>query len=200
MKTNKLFVVILALILTMSMTATAFADDADPRKVTISSIENGSNQASIPVTGTFNYTGDSGATVYSVDVAWGAMSFTYTVSSDGVWQPTSHTYTASTSEGGVWAASGNDITVTNHSNASVKAAFAFSSDNISTSKDVSGSFYENANGSGNAKTEFTLESAVGKTYAEAYNNTTYLFLSGALDKDHTANTKIGTVTVTLSAA
>lgn len=62
-------------------------------------------------------------TVYSVDISWGAMDFTYTETGTREWNPADHTYSDEAT--GSWKAEGNTITVTNHSNAEVTADFAF---------------------------------------------------------------------------
>ena len=54
--------------------------------------------------------------VYRVDIAWEAMTFTYTEGNQGTWNPTNHTY--SNPEVGTWSDAAK-ITVTNHSNAPV---------------------------------------------------------------------------------
>lgn len=192
MKTRKLFVVILALVLTMSMTATAFADD------TITSLNDSVNA---DVSGTYNKT-TSGDVVYSVDVTWGAMDFTYNVSSTGTWNPKTHEYdaTADTPIGWTYTEDHNKFTVTNHSNAGVKAIFAFANlGEGSTSSNVNGNFNSTTKGDGTAKDAITLATAVGTASTEAPTDTTYLILSGELGSSHTQGEKIGTVTVTLAA-
>ena len=61
--------------------------------------------------------GIEGGTVYSVDIAWEDMSFTYKCESADTWDPINHTYN-STAEDADWTEeSVGTITVTNHSNA-----------------------------------------------------------------------------------
>ena len=72
--------------------------------------------------------GGAGGTVYSVDITWGDMAFTYTAEA-GIWDPATHKTTDA--EGGVWTVDkdgGNTITVTNHSNTGVTAAFSYAAD------------------------------------------------------------------------
>lgn len=72
--------------------------------------------------------GGAGGTVYSVDITWGDMAFTYTAEA-GIWDPATHKTTGA--EGGVWTVDsegGNTITVTNHSNTGVTAAFSYAAD------------------------------------------------------------------------
>ena len=145
--------------------------------------------ASHDVTATYvdGSSGGAGGTVYSVDIAWGDMAFTYTAEA-GIWDPTNHTYTGA--EGGVWKVDkegGNTITVTNHSNTDVTAAFSYAADAGFTG--ISGSF-DNAS--------LALKSAVGTEVANAPSGTAALTLDGALGSDTTANTTIGTITVTLN--
>lgn len=127
-------------------------------------------------------------TVYDVDVAWGAMEFTYTVSGTKTWDAAKHDYTVSTSD--AWSASGNEIRVTNHSNAAVKAAFSFEA--LAAYSTVNGIFSEN---------ELSLPTAEGKAVdAAELTGKTALTLSGELHKDTTDMTKVGTVTVTIREA
>lgn len=131
--------------------------------------------------------GGAGGTVYNVDIAWGDMAFTYTAAA-GTWDPAKHAYTGA--EGGTWAVDkegGNTITVTNHSNADVTAAFSYAAAEGFTG--ISGSF---------DKESLALKSAVGTEVANAPSGTAALTLDGALGSDTTANTTIGTITVTLN--
>ena len=61
--------------------------------------------------------------VYSVDVTWGKMEFTYSVSGTREWNPETHEYADKTSAG--WKAEGNDVTVVNHSNTDVTVHFTY---------------------------------------------------------------------------
>ena len=132
--------------------------------------------------------GGAGGKVYSVDITWGDMAFTYTAEA-GIWDPANHTYTGA--EGGAWTVDnkdgGNTITVTNHSNTDVTAVFSYAA--ASSFEGISGSF-DNAS--------LALKSAVGTEVANAPTGTAALTLTGALGSDTTANTTIGTITVTLN--
>lgn len=139
------------------------------------------------VDGSSGGTGGAGGTVYNVDITWGDMAFTYTAEA-GTWNPANHTYTGA--EGGVWTVDkdgGNTITVTNHSNTGVTAAFSYAADTDFTG--ITGTF-DNAS--------LNLESAVGTTVEAAPKATTSLSLAGALGSTTADNTKIGTITVTLN--
>lgn len=145
--------------------------------------------ASHDVTATYraDSSGGAGGTVYSVDITWGDMAFTYTAEA-GIWDPTNHTYTGA--EGGAWAVDkegGNTITVTNHSNADVTAVFNYAA--ASGFEGISGTF-DNA--------RLDLRTAVGTAVDEAPNGTAALSLSGALGSSTADNAKIGTITVTLN--
>ena len=52
--------------------------------------------------------------VYSVDISWGTMQFTYAESGSLTWNPNDHSYDGTTTTG--WTAKGYTVTVTNHSN------------------------------------------------------------------------------------
>ena len=130
--------------------------------------------------------GGAGGKVYSVDIVWGDMAFTYTAAA-GVWDPATHTTTSST--GGVWSVNntdGNKIKVTNHSNAEITAKFSYAAD----------AGYEGITGKFD-RTSLTLQTAVGTAVASAPSDSAALTLEGALASTATASTKIGTITVTL---
>ena len=173
-----------ALVLTLAMVfslapLSAYAD----------TITAGGGTASHDVKATYraDSSGGAGGTVYSVDITWGDMAFTYTAEA-GIWDPAKHAYTGA--EGGAWTVdkdSGNTITVTNHSNADVTAAFSYAAAEGFTG--ISGSF---------DKESLALKTAVGTEVANAPKGTAALTLTGALGSDTAANTTIGTITVTLN--
>ena len=154
-------------------------------------ITTGGGTASHDVTATYRADSSGGAGAggkgYSVDITWGDIAFTYTAEA-GIWDPATHKTTDA--EGGVWTVDkdgGNTITVTNHSNTGVTAAFSYAAD--TGFEGITGTF-DNAS--------LNLESAVGTTVDEAPNGTAALSLSGALGSTTADNTKIGTITVTLN--
>lgn len=129
-----------------------------------------------------------GSTVYSVDITWGDMAFTYTAGSAGTWNPNTHSLTGGT--GGAWApdtSDGNKITVTNHSNAGVTATLTYTAETAFSG--ITGTF---------SKTSLSLATAEGTTVANAPSGYTTLSLAGALASSTADGTKIGTITVTLS--
>ena len=125
-------------------------------------------------------------TVYSVDVAWDSMEFTYTVDSEGTWNPATHQVDGASE--GQWSGDG-DVKVTNHSNAKVNVAVTYAAE--SSYSDITGSF---SNGT------FELATAEGTQVDSAPNQTATLTLSGELDKSVDTSTKLGTATVTITAA
>ena len=116
MNMKKLVSMLAVAALTCTMGTTAFAADQD-------GVSTGSYPADVK--GTYQ-AGSSGAVVYSVDIAWTDMSFTYTGAGEGTWDPETHQYSGSSE--GAWTASDDSITVTNHSNAAVKATAKFEAD------------------------------------------------------------------------
>ena len=166
---KKILALILALSLVMSLNISAFAATV------------GIGDQNIDVEGKYQ---DNTAvpTVYSVDITWGAMQFTYTESGAMNWNPANHTYSDNTSTG--WIANGNTVTVTNHSNAAVTTSFAFSA--LADYSTVTGSF---------DLTSEILEAGVEGAYADADKVTTTLTLVGSLANTVTDYTKIGTITV-----
>ncbi|WP_296069192.1 hypothetical protein [uncultured Gemmiger sp.] len=131
--------------------------------------------------------GGAGSTVYSVDITWGDMAFTYKAEA-GTWDPKTHSFTGA--DGGAWTVDkegGNKIKVTNHSNAEITASIAYTP--APGYDSISGSF---------DKTSLVLATAVDTEVSNAPNDSAALTLTGALDSKTAANTKIGTITVTLN--
>lgn len=123
--------------------------------------------------------------VYSVDVTWGKMEFTYSVGGTRTWNPATHLYDENVTAG--WTEDGNGITVVNHSNAEVN--FAFTAQAAAGFEAIALNF---------DTSRAMLASAVNTTYAAAPAHTITVTPSGALTEDTTAGTVIGTITVTLS--
>ena len=172
---KKFVFILLTLALVLVMSTTAFAE----------TIENNPGSQDIDVNAKY-VDGVSVPTSYSVDVTWGAMEFTYTVSGTKTWDPETHTYTASTQS--AWTAGGNTITVTNHSNTDITASFAFSA--LTAYDTVTGSF---------SSTSLMLPTAEGKAVNDpVLIGKTSLTLGGTLASDITAFTNVGTVIVTIS--
>ena len=123
---------------------------------------------------------DTSTIVYSVDVEWKDVSFSYSAGTTK-WNPEKHDYSAS-GDSAEWTDATGSVIVTNHSNADVDVAVTFEkASNGSATVDVTNGL-------------FTLASAVDKTAADS--KTASLTASGT----PTSSAKIGTITVTVSAA
>lgn len=120
------------------------------------------------------------ATVYSVDIVWTDVYFKYD-SASSVWNPNTHTYTTSGESN--WIDNSASVTVTNHSNTSVGVKVAFEQ-----SSPQNGSATVAVN-----NPQFTLESAVNTSVANAPTKTATLTASGT----PTSNAAIGKVKVTV---
>lgn len=122
-------------------------------------------------------------TVYSVDISWGAMKFTYTETGTRTWNPADHSYNGEPS--GAWEAEGNTITVTNHSNADVTADFAF----------------QPAEGITGLDGKFSVpQGSLAAGEVGHYNDAESVQSSLTLDGSYTGNTEmttVGSVTVTI---
>ena len=174
----------LALVLTLAMVfslapLSAYAD-------TITGL-GGTASCDVKATYVAGSSGGAGGTVYSVDIVWGDMAFTYTEEA-GVWNPETHQTTGA--GGGIWSVNnsgGNKIKVTNHSNKEITANFSYAA--TVGYEGITGKFDQ---------TSLTLQSAVNTEVANAPNGSAALSLEGALDSNTAANTTIGTISVTLS--
>ena len=163
---KKILTSILALTLVASMSFQTFAVTND-----------GTTGTEIEVNGTFTAAADP-SIVVSADVTWDELSFTYQ-DGDKHWDAEKHIDVA---DEGAWETTKKNITVTNHSNTSIKASFEFAAD------------VEGLNGSFD-KTEFVLASAENTTTENAPTDTTAFGISGsAIKKDQ----KIGTITVKIT--
>ncbi len=122
--------------------------------------------------------------VYSVNIVWGAMEFTYGDSGSRMWQPDSHTYSTVPSAG--WTERGNTVTVTNHSNRGVTVGFAYAK--AAGYEDIGGTF---------STASRVLAAGVENKPDEADSVTSTLTLSGTLDSGVTSFTRVGTITVSI---
>lgn len=98
----------LVLVMIFGLSVTAFAAEE---------ITNTNDSSSTDVHGTY-IAGTSGGTVFSVDISWSDMNFTYYGASSPVWDPVTHTYSGEEREAG-WADSDACIELSNHSNAHI---------------------------------------------------------------------------------
>ena len=167
-------ITIIALVLTVALCA-SFAASAE----TLTSLTSTSKDVTI----TYNSnTPDTSVVVYSVDVTWTDVAFTYNAGTT-VWNPSTHEYDAPGASAS-WADGEGSVKVTNHSNAAVKVTVSFITAN-NGSADVAVS-----NGT------FTLATAVDTAKASAPTNTATLTASGA----PVSNAKLGTVKVAIAQA
>ena len=111
---KKLIATALALTMTLSLSTTALAAEVNGAGV--------GSQEPIDVTAKYN-DGATEPTVYSVDLTWEDMTFTYNESGTRTWDPDTHTYTDTTSAG--WDKTSATVTATNHSNAQVTVSFTY---------------------------------------------------------------------------
>ncbi len=183
MKTITRFALVLMLVAALSLSALA------SETITVEGNYN------IPISGTYQPS-SSDAEVVSVDIAWGSMNFRYAAPSAGTWDPETHGYIGAT-EGG-WSTNKPGITVTNHSNVGIEAAFSFTAADGVTTK---GSFYASA-GEMTSMTEltaaeqkFSLATAVGTTTDNAPADTLYFGISGDPISE---NKSLGTITISIA--
>lgn len=170
------FGLVLAMILSMSVTAFAAEGSGTGKKP-------GESQ-NIDVTAKTE-SNISAATVYSVDIEWESMTFTYVESGSKVWNPNTHAYSTSTES--KWDRTESKITVTNHSNASVKVAVEYTP---IEGNGVSGTI---SNGSA------TLNAGVENKPKEADKLEARLTISGTPNESVTdKGIKVGSVKVTIS--
>ena len=172
---KKTLSIILALVLALSLSVTAFAATND-----------GSSPTEITVNGTYT-PGTAADEKISVDIVWEAMDFTYTAPSQGTWNPATHAYDGATAGG--WSDNTPAITVKNHSNVAVNATLGFTADVTG----VVGTFTE-ASGTENDNI-LNLATAEGTEVGSAPTATANFGISGAaIDADKT----LGTITVTIA--
>ena len=146
------------------------------------------------VYGTYQPEGEA-ATVYSVDVSWGSMEFTYT---DGAvsktWNPSTHQYMESVGKGNWSNQDGaNKVTVTNRSNkaltATVEAATSGSYTDITATVDKASLSLADAS-----------IDATTTVAGHASTASTTISLSGALTDKNANKATIGSVTVKIADA
>ena len=135
---------------------------------------------------------------YSVNISWGSMEFEYTPD-EHIWKPEQLKY--EDSKTGKWTCdeNANKITVENRSNKEVKAGFSYTS---SIGFETVNGFFSEGSSEGTAITSLTIPSAdtgTINTPGEAQKKEAYLYLTSTeFDGKGLNNTKIGTVTVTIS--
>lgn len=174
---KQIFTLALTFLLIFSLvTVTAFAADA--------TITEAGKSATKAVKASYSAGAGGGVTVYSVDITWGSMAFTYSEGSGRTWNPATHTYSSGGTGG--WSHNGNTVTVTNHSNTKVTANLTYTPE--AGYDGISGNF---------DKTEMDLATAVDTPVVSAPTDTAALTLSGTLASTLTDPTTVGTITVTI---
>ena len=175
---KKLIATALALTMTLSLSTTALAGgNVDGAGV--------GSQYRIDVTAKYN---DSATepTVYSVDLTWEDMTFTYNESDTRIWDPDTHTYTDTTSAG--WDKVTAAVTATNHSNTAVTVSFTYTPQGDTG---VTASM---------SKPSFTLAAGVEKYPDDAATDSSLLTIKGDTTPNSSVTAEgvtIGTITVTI---
>ena len=125
-------------------------------------------------------------TVYSVDVKWGSLEYTYSSGVTKSWDPTTLKYKETSGTSSWTCQEGADqITVTNNSNADITASLAYAE----TGSNITGTF---------TNSKIGLKSAEGTNVGKSPSETTTLSLKGALSDTTAVKKEIGKVTVTIS--
>lgn len=124
---KKIIMTLLALVMILSLSATAFADTINNTNFTDGTA---TDTGEVEVTVHSDHT-----TVYEVDVSWSDLEFTYNF---GRWDPQSHTYSGSWEDN---KDTGN-IVVTNHSNAVIQASASLAVDVVAEQAGVTVAFGE----------------------------------------------------------
>ena len=174
---KKTISIIMALALAAILSTAAFAAEAD----------DGNIKKNIRVKAKYVEDIKASKTIHA-DVVWGEMEFTYSVNGTKTWNAKTHEYDIDTKC--EWSAKGNDISVTNHSNAAIDVDFTYQPlDEYSV---VKGEFTYD---------EVTIPTAENKAVDdEILTISTDLTLSGGLSSDVTDLTKVGNVAVTIAEA
>ena len=173
---KKLIATALALTMVLGLSTTALAaGNVDGAGV--------GSQDPIDVTAKYNDDATEPA-VYSVDLTWEDMTFTYNESGTRTWDPDTHTYTDTTSAG--WDKITAAVTATNHSNAPVKVSFTYTPQgNTGVIASMS-------------KNNFILAAGVENRPNEAATDSSILTITGTPNNSVTAEgVTIGTITVTI---
>ena len=168
---KKALSIILAIMLVLSMAVTVCASTG---------VGQGDSE-STAVKGT--YSEKTVKTVYSLDIAWEGLSFTYNAEYKGEWNADTHTYENGTAAG--WAAGTGKITVTNHSNTGITAVAKYTAN--ADYKTAGMTF------STNSLQVATADNGTGSAVVGSITVTP----NGSLPEG-TNNVEIGTITITIS--
>ncbi len=178
---KKFLMALLALALVCSMAVPAFALD----------VSEGSNSGSQDVSAKYVAAAEAGA-VYSVNIEWEAMTFTYTQASEK-WDPADMKYVEDVAA--KWEDDGkNDIIISNCSNKAVKATFS-----VEKESGYDAVTYKFSNTTDNAVTIGAATAGEDGANGTATSQTVELTLDGELaESAGTEATKIGTIKITLA--
>lgn len=193
---KKVFASMLAIALAATMAVPAFADTTALTGTSATNKQEG--DYTIGVDGTY-VAGTAADTKVSVDIAWDSMSFTYDMGK-GQYDAADH---KTTYPNAAWSTNKAGITVTNHSNTDITAAFSFAPANGVT---TTGTFYQKSGddytkAETDAAKKLMLDSAEGKKRNDggaddaSPKDTIYFGVSGA---PITENKTLGTITVKIA--
>lgn len=175
---KKLIATALALTMTLSLSTTALA---------AGKVDGAGTGPHGPIDVTAKYNDDSTEpTVYSVDLTWEDMTFTYNESGTRIWDPDTHTYTDTTSAG--WDKFTAEVTATNHSNTKVTVSFTYTPQG-----DTGVTAYM-------SKLSFILAAGVENWPNDAATNSSLLTIDGNSKPNSSVTAEgvtIGTITVTI---
>lgn len=204
---KKLLMIVLAVMIAFTMSVTVFAatetltdEGTSDEDVVVKVLDKEGN-----VIGDDDDSDDDGeediTRVYSVDVAWESLVFEYQLTvgeEDLVWDPDNHVYTVLNEETGeyealsnygAWVDNSRDVVVTNHSNAPVDVAIAFS--NSTKTADAVHNVTATVAGA-----DTTLATAVGTAVEDAPAVTYEVSVDG--EPAQLAQFTVDTLTVTIS--
>lgn len=183
-KISVTFALVLSLVLLLSVSALA-APETFPSMPTDKKID---------VRASYQDSETEPDTVYSLDITWGSMAFTYQENGKPVWDPVEHEYTYPNSSGSWSCPNGGDlISITNHSNTEVQCDLTFNVSDIYTGI-INGSV-SFPNRSDAASYEFP--SADDPSKAQYLNEIAEVTLTGTLP-ENTHNATVGTVTLSFA--
>lgn len=152
-----------------------------------------------PVHGTYE-AGSTASTLYSVEIYWQELDFTYTAAGEGTWDPATHQFDGQGEDPG-WSSTTNAIVVVNHSNKALNANLTFEAVSTYDGK-ITGSF-RSSNSATDTLTSLSLaDAAEGESLGDptkAPSASCVLTLSGN-PGSFTGREGIGLVTVAIADA
>ena len=153
----------------------------------------------IPVTASYKEVGGNDP-VYSVDIIWGSMDFTYQAQK-GSWDPNTHRYTATS--GGAWASpaeganglKSNQLKITNHSNRGIDYQLVYTPDE--QYPNITGTLVDNDNYPAPSDSFIPILSAEGKPTDYGDLSVLYNLILNGTPPTGSSSIPIGTITVTI---